>query len=421
LRRLAVFAGGWTLQLAEEVCSGAGIARSSVLDVLAHLVDKSMVVADARGRSARYRLLEPIRQYALERLEASGEAGAFAARHAMVTLAALQPGESANDFGPEEIASLERLETEHANLRAALRWAIDQRDADTAFRGAAMLFRFWERRGHLREGCAWLEEALATFADVPSPYRGVALNALAFLYWRLGDVERAQTIAERGLLVNREGGLLALAFALGNLGVVAYLRDQPEDAVRWLEESVALSRSIGYRPILSVVLTFLGRSLLRLHGPADPRPTQLLRESLELAETAQAHYGMSHALMALGDVEWRRGAVRGALAYWGQALQVQAQLTDVRGIVASIERIGWGLLGASKRVDAVVALFGAAHAQRRLLGIGLRQELRVDHDERVAEARRQSEDFDAAWRRGESLRVEESVTLAFDLLQSVSV
>src|SRR5437763_16634909 len=102
-----------------------------------------------------------------------------------------------------------------------------------------MLFRFWERRGHLQEGCAWLEEALACAGEGRFAYRGVALNALAFLYWRLGEVDRARPIAEQGLAINRENNNpLAEAFALGNLGIIAYLRGEPGHGGPWLEESV---------------------------------------------------------------------------------------------------------------------------------------------------------------------------------------
>src|SRR5262249_6941583 len=266
----------------------------------------------------------------------------------------------------------------------------------------------------------WLEEALAAFRDVPSMYRGQALNALGFLYWRLGNYDRAQAIAEQGLIVNREAPeSLALAFALGNLGVIAYVRDEPEAALGWLEESVAISRRIGYGPLLSVVLTFLGRSLLRLHGPADPRPTQVLHESLAIAEAARARYAMGTAYLALGDVDWRRGAVDRAVELWTRALEVQALMEDQPNILATIERLAWGPV-ASGQLESVISLFGAAHAQRRLLGITLRHELLVDHDERLAAVRDEFEgDFEGAWQRGEALSVREAAALALHLAKTI--
>ena len=133
------------------------------------------------------------------------------------------------------------------------------------------MFRFWERRGHFQEGCAWLEQALAAAANVPPQYRGRALNALTFLYWRGGNAERAQSIAEEALGLNRRyGRTVDVAWALGNLGMVAYLRHEHELAVARLEESVRLAREAGHLPLLSVALTFVGRTRMWVNGPSDP-------------------------------------------------------------------------------------------------------------------------------------------------------
>jgi Tfp pilus assembly protein PilF len=126
---------------------------------------------------------------------------------------------------------------------------------------------------------------------------------------------------------------------------------------------------------------------------------------------------MCHALLALGDLEWQRGNTNEAMAFWHRALQVQAQLADRRAIVASIERLAWGLVTA-RQYESAAWLFGATHAQRRLLGIALRPEQKVDHTERLAEAREQLADaFDAAWSAGETSTVEEAVARALELIR----
>jgi predicted ATPase len=196
LRRLSVFTGGWSLSAAEQVCSSAGVEPWEVLDLLTQLVDKSMVLVDTRRAVARYRLLEPIRQCALERLEAAGEASAYRARHAAAFLEVARMCDMV-DPGADEVAALDRFELEHDNLRVALRWAVAQQRGDEALRAAAALCLFWERRGHFQEGCAWLEEALALDAGTgPGRYHALALSALAGLSWRGGDLARAQPIAE---------------------------------------------------------------------------------------------------------------------------------------------------------------------------------------------------------------------------------
>src|SRR5205807_4222962 len=139
-----------------------------------------------------------IRQYALERLGAEGEDVAYGDRHSTAFLLLSQDG-NPGLAGPEEISSLDRLEMEHDNIRAALRWALSHDHAGAALVCSAALFRFWERRGHFQEGCAWLEEALGGAPDASAGDRGWALNALAFLYWRCGDYERARPLAREAL------------------------------------------------------------------------------------------------------------------------------------------------------------------------------------------------------------------------------
>jgi non-specific serine/threonine protein kinase len=416
LRRLAVFAGGWTLELAENVCAGAGIEPGEVLNLLGHLVDRSMVQVDARGAVARYRLLEPIRQYALERLQGADELESYRARHAgaLLDLARTSPGEPA---GPDEIASLDRFELEHDNLRAALQWAVAHDQSEAALGAAAALFRFWERRGHFREGCAWLEQALALAGaeTVPTLSRARALNALAFLYWRGGDPERASGIADQALQAARaEGTARDLAHALLNSGMTAYLRHAHELAVERLEDSVRYAREVGYAPLLSLALTFLGRTRLWVGGPHDEQAMADLEESVALAEAAQSRYAAGHALATLGDLLWAQGQVERAIPIWRKAMQVEAELADRRGIAGCLERLAW-VLAASGRLEPAAWLFGAADAQHKLLGVALRHGNEVDHAHFVGVTRRHLGDaFGAAWTAGQAASLDEAVRRALD-------
>jgi predicted ATPase/DNA-binding XRE family transcriptional regulator len=412
LRRLSVFAGGWTLSSAEEVCSDEGIDPASVLDLLAQLVDRSMVLVDARDTVARYRLLEPIRQYALERLDASGEATEFRARHSSAMIA-LGLAQQAGSPGPDEIASLDRLEIENDNLRAALAWALSHDRAESALRCCAALFRFWERRGHFQEGCGWLDQALRATPETPTPARGWALNALAFLCWRGGDPDRARPIAEQALIVNGAAGTRRdVAQALLNLGMIAYLRNRPAQALPYLEESVAAARQGAYLPQLSVALTFLGRGLMWVNGPTDRRAAAALHESLGLAKRAQSRYANGHALATLGDLMWGQGNARRALPLWREALLVRAQLTDRRGIAGCIERMAL-VLAASDRFEPAAWLFGAAEAQHRGLGIAPRHDEELDHDHLLGVTRQALGDaFSPAYAEGQASSADDAVARA---------
>lgn len=411
-RRLSVFAGGWTLASAEEVCSDATLERASILDLLAQLVDRSMVLVDASCAVARYRLLEPIRQYAADRLEESGEAATFRARHSSAMLA-LVLAHQAGGAGPDEVASLDRLEREHDNLRAALHWALEHEQTSTALRCSAALFRFWERRGHIQEGCAWLDQALRSAPDASAAERGWALNALAFLWWRGGDPARAQPIAEQALAITREGGTPRdVAQALLNLGMIAYSGDQPEEALGYLEESVAAARLGGYLPQLSLALTFLARTRVWTNGPLDRRAAQALHESLSLARRCQSLYATGHALATLGDLTWGQGNARRALPLWRQALLVRSRLTDRRGLAGCLERLAL-VLAADDRFEPAAWLFGAADAQHRVLGIALRHDEEIDHEHLLAVTRQSlGAAFDEVWRAGQAASVDDAVSQA---------
>ena len=415
LRRLAVFRGGWTLEMAEEICAGSGIDRTDVLDLLAQLVDKSMVQVATGDASARYRLLAPIRQYALEQLELSGEAPDYMRRHGVALLSLPRAGQ-ADDVGPGEIASLDRFEVEHANLRAALRWALAEGEPELALRAASTLFRFWERRGHLQEGCAWLEDALKQSGETPSPFRATALNALAFLYWRMGEAERALPIAEQGLVISRKQATpIAVAFALGNLGAIALLRDQPEQALTWLTDSVSLGREIGYAPFISVAQTLLARSLVRLHGPWFAPAAELLQQSLSLAESGSARYAMAQALLSLGDLHWARGHPSEAVGFWRRTLLVSSELGDPKGMAVSVECMARGFAARCDFARAVW-LFGAADSAHRMLGIDVRSSPELDVEDLLGQSRAALGDaFADTWEAGQSATLDEAAELALEV------
>ncbi|HEV2281289.1 MAG TPA: hypothetical protein VGX75_02720, partial [bacterium] len=172
-RRLSVFAGGFALPAAEAVCAGETIAHADVFDLLARLVDRSLVICEERDGETRYRLLETIREYGGERLREAGEDAAVRGRHRDYFLA-LAERLDREQHGPELGDWLTRLEMELDNLRAALHWCRIHRAADAGLRMADALFRFWDTRGHLREGRDWL----VTFLSLSSAPDGVRARGL---------------------------------------------------------------------------------------------------------------------------------------------------------------------------------------------------------------------------------------------------
>ena len=182
-RWLSVFAGGWTLEAAEEVCSGDGVDQDDVLEVLSELVDKSLVVVEAgEERVPRFRMLEPVRQYSQERLQESGTAEQVRERHARYCLALAQEAEPELE-GEDQTRWMDRLEAEHDNLRAALSWALEGGEADLGLRLAGALRLFWVMRGHYSEGRRWYEEGLKKGALGPTVGAGERSVRGGILHW----------------------------------------------------------------------------------------------------------------------------------------------------------------------------------------------------------------------------------------------
>jgi hypothetical protein len=322
--------------------------------------------------------------------------------------------------GPDEISSLDRFEAEHDNFRAALRWALNNHNFELALRASTALFRFWERRGHFQEACAWLEEALAAAGDAPALSRCRALNALAFLYWRGGEAERGRRIADEALAIaGIDGTARDVAHGLLNAGMIAYLRHDHESAVAQLEECVHFARQAGYAPLLSLALTFLGRTRLWVSGPLDQRAATVLEESLALAEAAHSRYARAHALATLGDLLWGQGTDERATSLWRQALGVASELADRRGLAGCLERLAL-VVADSGQLEAAAWLFGAAEAQHKVLGVDLRPDAEADHAHFVAVTQQQfGEAYAAAWSAGQAASVDEAVSRALDGTQNL--
>ncbi len=204
MRRLAVFAGGFTLEAAEEICAGEALEEGEVIDLVTHLIDKSLVGFDEQNGQARYRLLETVRQYGLERLLESGEAADVRRRHRDWYLALVERAYPDFLTGQRHELWLERLETEHDNLRAALEWSeTDENGAEAELRLVGALHLFWFRQDHWAEAQGRLERALARSAAAQPSVLPRALAAATDFAWRRGDHGLARTLGEKGLALCR--------------------------------------------------------------------------------------------------------------------------------------------------------------------------------------------------------------------------
>jgi predicted ATPase/DNA-binding CsgD family transcriptional regulator len=376
-RRLSVFAGGFTLEAAEAVGSGLPSDEEpeqvEVLDLLSRLVDKSLVVAGEQDGESRYRFLETVRQYAWEKLERSGEEAEIRRRHAGFMLALAEeavPGLK----GPRQGEWLERLETEHDNLRSVMRWLLEEGDAEAAARLVWALWLFWFHRGHQDEGRGSIEGVLAKGDALPAGLRAKMLYADGAMSWGLressdtirlleesralfrraedrhgealalaaagvptlqhGDAERATSILEEGIELLREAGdKWETSFMLAHLGMIYLDRDESARATRHFEESLALSREVGHKFSGSVSLTNLARAAEARgdHERAAGLYAEGLTLAVELSDKANAAYcleGLARVSSARGDHEHAArlfGAAEAFLEAAGDPLYAHAQ------------------------------------------------------------------------------------------------
>jgi non-specific serine/threonine protein kinase len=366
LDRLSVFAGGCTLEAAEAVCSGEGIAAREMLDLLGSLVNKSLVLLEEREDNpqgaGRYRLLETVLQYGQERLAAAGGAPAARDRHLAWCLALAEEAEP-RLTGPEQGAWLDRLEAEHDNLRAALGWALEGGEAETALEFAAALWRFWYIRGHLGEGRRWLEQALARDGgDGRASSRAKGLGGAGVLAFYQGEYSRAAALSGAALALGRQAGDRAIiALALHGLALVARMGGQKSTARAMYEEALGHLREVGDKWGIAYTLGRLG-GILWWQGQLGGA-WSLTQESLTLFRAVGERHGQASSLQMLGMLAHARGDLPAARAFYEQSLAVSREIDDRHGIVRALFHLAEHHVGAQDyAVARVYAEQAFAHA-----------------------------------------------------------
>ena len=319
LRRLAVFAGGWTLEAAESVCRGDGLDRAEILELLSRLVDASLVVVAEQTGQARYRLLEPVCQYARGQLQRVPEEEAAARhRHASWCLG-LTEGADPSLWPALRPGWRDLLRVERDNLRGALAWCLDH-DPPTGLRLASRLGWWWSVESLLEEGRHWLEACLARCAgETPDHVR--ALYGLGRLAWSQGDRSTACALIERSLaLARRIGDLFGQTEALRSLGNLRADLGAVEAARAYLDEGLVLVRELGNRRGIAGNLAWLGN--LDLMVAEYDRARMRYEEGLGIARTLDDPWLLANVLTNLGVVATSKGEYRRARACFEEATAV---------------------------------------------------------------------------------------------------
>jgi predicted ATPase/DNA-binding XRE family transcriptional regulator len=348
-RRLAIFAGGCTLEAA-SAGAAEGLAGlddpGTIIDGLTALVDHSLVRFEEpsahEAAEGRFVMLETIREYALERLEENGEAEAVRRAHAAFYLAFAERAEP-ELTGPDQAEWLHRLESEHDNLRAALGWARDHGEGELWLRLSGALWRFWELGFHLREGRDWLEGALAADRGARASVRAQALNGVANLAYGQGDVAQAAVYQEESLALARAAGDdYGICRSLNDLANIVSERGDYAGAVALYEESLAVSRRIGASWAAACALHNLG--LMADHMDDLERAAALLAEALLHWDRLGDEVSRARTLDAAALVARRRGDLDHALALGEEGLALRRRGGDRGGVARSLANLGWTLL-----------------------------------------------------------------------------
>jgi non-specific serine/threonine protein kinase len=458
LQRLTLFTAGFTLSTAESACAWGEIQREDVLDVLSSLVGKSLVVAETlQSSEARYRLLETIRQYAQEKLEASGE-WVSAHDHYLACFLRLTEEVAPKLREPYQQLWLNWLETENDNIRVALAWALEQQRVEAGLRIGTALYSFWQTRAYLREGQTWLERFLRQADDrVPLAVRASALTFSSFLAEHLGDAVAATARGQEAVALCEAAGeegkpLLPFALAgvasgakaagdyqtlytigerlvevyrelgdLSSLGVVIMIQGETATALGkykmaqlLLEESLTLARAAGDTFRIAATLNDLGelarceRHFAEAHSSYE-ESLSLWREIGSVREAPATLHNLAYACLHQGEIER-------AYALFRESLEAQRAQNNRDGVLKSLLGLAahasaTGLAAESVRLYTAVA----ANAGSNSAILWPPEKIEYEHYSGLARAKLSATEFEAEQAKGRALSVEQAIEYALNL------
>ncbi len=453
-RRLSVFVGGCTLDAAEIVCNAEGDLEIDILEGLAALLDKSLLrQEEALSGKPRYRMLETIREYALEKLEKSSDAEGVRNSHLDFFWWLAEDAEPRLK-GAQQAEWLSRLEAEYDNLRAALAWSQDSGQVEAGLGISSALFRFWDIHAHYTEGLQWLasflrrpavaQEGSVTASGVRAEQwkgysatpveanecdanpgerqapRGMALRARA-LFWagtlacRQGNFEGARSYYEESLAIHRclrdkQGS----ANTLNGLGVVASEQEDHATARSLLEESLAIHRELGDNRGVAASLANLGE-VARCQGDYTSAYS-LYSESLAIWRELEDKNTASVLLHNLAHVALHQGDYGRAAALFVESLETYQQLGNKQAVAECVAGLA-GVANAQGEPLRAAKLFGAAEALRAAISSVFAPADRAEYEYNLASSRAQlgEEAWQAAWEEGLAMTNEQAIFSALEI------
>jgi predicted ATPase len=415
--RLSVFAGGFTLEAAEVVGAKEGVADEDVLALLGNLVEQSLVLAepDEGGDGVRYGMLEPVRQYALEKLGESDEEESVRSRHAKYYLA-LTKRAGPELRGHDQALWLGLLETELDNLRAALRWSVQNGGAREIAKMAWTSWTYWWLGGHISEGRRWMEEALASEPEMPASPRATLLFVAATLGQALSDFESTQKMIDESMEIYRSlGDEMGFYYASGTAGLIAVGQGRYEEGLALMEESGERRLEMGDKWPAANMFGFSASVALRMGDRARAR--RLAERSLSLGREIGAREAVSVALSTLASIARVEGDHERARRLLGEGLLFSSEVGDGTNVayylggLASIavseddlERAA-RLWGAAEAILEEIEVIAYPHAADRSFN---------DQQLATAQAKLDERKWEEAWEEGRTMTIEEAVGYALE-------
>ncbi|HEX6535840.1 MAG TPA: BTAD domain-containing putative transcriptional regulator [Gemmatimonadaceae bacterium] len=420
LARLAVFSGSFSLEAAERVCSGAPLDGEDILDGIAVLADKSLLVMEPTEARARYRLLETIRQYGMERLGEAADVERLRERHGRYFLHVAEAAAPRLLAGAGDSEVMARMEDEHENLRAAEAWAAsDPARGAEALRFADVLFWYrygkgsWLGTGQFREVRRAVADALARGGAADPLLRGRMLAADGLNAFAQGDYEHARaSLAESLALVRVHGDEGVVAFVLSKLGAVEIMRGERTAARELLDEAFAIVRRLPASVLHAYVCLWRGWAA---HVRGDAVLARAMLDEAIQHGRAMSHRGaLAHASALLARVEYAEGHFGRASALLGDALRTDLEAGDGWGLALDLEGLVGLAVARGAPADAA-RLMGAVDALRERIAVVLPACDRAERERLLAIVRRElGREFDGAYREGRSLPLHEIVRAACD-------
>jgi predicted ATPase/DNA-binding XRE family transcriptional regulator len=414
--RLSVFSGGFTLEAAEAVGAGRQVGSGDVLDLLGGLVEQSLVVGlSTDGVSPRYGMLEPVRQYALERLEESGEAGEVRRRHVEFFLALTERAEP-EIKGQDQVEWLDRLEADNDNLSAAIGWSLEAGDALTVARFGWALGMYWVMRVRQGEGRLWMERVVSS-GDLPAKMRGRVRWALSVCMYGFGDDQRLQTLAEEGVALSQQASdRFGEGLAMGIHGFAALQLGELDQATRLLEESLEIFRELRDTWASAHVLNHL--AVVPLRQDDYPRAVGYAQEALALTHRTGDRFAANISLNLLAQAAWASGEHRLAERYLREALAVAHEIRAWMDAAYCVQALA-AAAGERGEQQRAARMLGAADAMLETAGTLFRDMATDDHELHqfaVSGAREQLGEraWSAAWEEGRAMTFDEAVAFALE-------